>query len=315
MSAKLAAQLLTMHRTDTLRALLQSLNEQTLQGWKLYWCDNGSTDEEHEVMQSIVREVKPNFEIVSVRNSVNTGFDGGHEMLYQMHDAEFVALLNDDAFLTPTYFEELVKVLDTRPKVAAVSGVILRWHFDADRQVVRTNIVDSMGLSCGWSQWTKDIAAGKVFSMTTMPNEAWKFANGEVGEVFGVSGCLPMYRRSAIGVQLFDPEYFYYKEDVDVAYRLRGKGFVSAIAYGAKAYHQRTFKPSLSHRGVAYKKLFCSYRNHLWNLRKHLSPMDWLKYGWCIVPFEIAKIGYLLLTHPTIIWRVWFGNSSVSSVK
>lgn len=278
---------------------------QSFQGWKLYWLDNASTDEEYAAMLGILREVDPKFEIVRERVLENIGFAGGHEQLYQMHDAEYVVLLNDDAILGSEYFAELMAVLDMNPRFGAVEGVILRWHFDNAGEVVKTDTVDTIGLRCGWSQKVQDIAAGETFSMMTMPDPVWKMAVRGVDEVFGVSGCLPMYRRSVIGEQLFDPAYFFYKEDVDVAYRIREKGFVSATVYAALAYHQRSFKKSLLHLRASYAQEFCSYRNHLWNLRKHVTRRDWFRYGVFIAGFEMVKAGFMLLKHPTIVWKVW----------
>jgi len=294
---KFSAQLLTHHRTDTLRPLFASLQAQTLKGWTLQWLDSGSTPEEYAAMQRILDEAAPTLSVVRQRSEVNINFSAGHQSLYAASDAEYVALVNDDAILDPTYFEEIVAAMDARPDLGSASGVLLRWNFSPSGEVVTTDIVDSLGLSRSPWQAVTDTGAGKPFDRARLPAT-------KIAEAFGVSGCLPVYRRSAVGPQLFNPAYVFYKEDVDAAYRLHRAGFTAGVVGSALAHHQRSLKPSLFHRGASYRRLFYSYRNHLWNLKTNLSARDWLLYGWCILPYELAKALFLLCTHPTILWRV-----------
>jgi GT2 family glycosyltransferase len=166
--------------------------------------------------------------------------------------------------------------------------------------VALTSTVDSLGLTVAPWQAVTDIGAGHRFLASDYPS-------GSIHTVFGVSGCLPMYRRGAVGTQLFDPSYVFYKEDVDLAYRLRRAGHLAATVADARAWHLRSLKPGLAGRGrdaAGYRRLFYSYRNHLRNLHRNLTWRDWLVYGWCILPYELAKAAFLLLTQPSIIWRV-----------
>lgn len=294
---KLSVQLLTYHRTDIIRPLFASLNEQTATGWTLHWLDSGSTPEEYAEMERIVATLGPRFSIERRHTAHNINFSAGHQSLYAASDAEYVALVNNDAILAPEFFEELVSALDSRPDLGSVSGVVLRWNFTPSGEVAKTNVIDTVGLKRAPWQAISDIDAGKPFVAKEWPD-------GRISESFGVSGCLPMYRRSAVGAQLFDPSYVFYKEDTDVAYRLHNAGFKAGTVAAARAWHMRGLKPSLFHRWVSYRKLFYSYRNHLWNLKRHLSVQDWLVYGVAILPYELAKAGFLLITHPTILWRV-----------
>ena len=64
-------------------------------------------------------------------------------------------------------------------------------------------------------------------------------------EVFGVSAAAALYRRSALDAvssdgQAFDEAFFMYKEDVDLAWRLRRAGYAACVASEAVAYHGRT---------------------------------------------------------------------------
>lgn len=275
----LALQLLTFHEEPkVLEALFASLVAQTNRDWNLYWLDSGSSEDEREAM----RRIGAPFQMIVAEK--NLGFSGGHEYLYHQHSADYVFCVNADAILESDYIERLRAYLDDHPSVGAVSGSIFRWSNEGGG-VERSMIIDSLGLAR--TRWHKvyDIGAGLREDQQ---------ARRPVVQVFGVSGCLPMYRRAAVGPMLFDPLYFLYKEDVDLAYRLQRAQWGVAIVPGATAYHLRTFRPSLLHIGVPWQKQWLSYRNHLRNLRRHLTWKDWLRDGWAIVPFEFLKAWYIL---------------------
>ncbi len=282
---KLALQLLSFHRTNTLEPLLRSLEAQTNKDWVLYWQDNASTPDELLTMKKIVEAVRPSFDIIWFDSAENMGFDGGHERLYHEHNAEYILCVNDDVILEPAYIATLRQYVDDHHDVGAVEGMVLRWHFGPHRQTIeKTRVVDSLGLQKTRFHKVYDIDSGKV--LIDPPEEPTG--------VWGVSGCLPMYRRAALREQLFDPAYFMYKEDVDAAYRLNKTGWKSVMVPGAVAYHLRTFQSSLLHQGVSYRSQILSYRNHWRNLKKHLTWKDWLKDGWAILPFEGAKAIFIL---------------------
>lgn len=297
----LALQLITHHRTETLGPLFASLAEQTDRDLTLYWIDSGSTPEEYAAMCRLADEARLPFPVLRRRSETNINFSAGHQSLYADHRADYVALINDDAILDPGYFAALRAALDADPTLGAVEGVVLRWNPGEHGAPVRTDTVDTLGLSRTPWQAVEDVGAGE-------PYDPAFFGGAATRDVFGVSGCLPMYRRAAVGPQLFEPSYVFYKEDVDVAYRLRRGGWRAATVAAARAHHMRSLKRGTTRGPGVYRRLFYSYRNHLWNLRRNLSFTDWLRYGWCIIPYEAAKAAYLLVTHPTILWRTITGN-------
>jgi GT2 family glycosyltransferase len=276
--ATLALQLLTFHEKPEILALLfDSLRKQTDQDWTLYWLDNASTAEERAAFRAV------SFPYVMIESDENLGFAGGHEDLYRRHSADYVFCVNADAILEPHYIERLRKYLDAHSECASVAGAIFRWSFDAQRRIQKTEIVDSLGLGKTRYHKVYDIGSGQSFSSTILPTSG----------LFGVSGCLPIYRRAAVGSSLFDSSYFLYKEDVDLAYRLHNVGWTSALVPGARAYHYRTFRASFFHGDVSFANQWRSYRNHWRNLRKHLTWKDWFRDGWAIFPFEFAKACFI----------------------
>lgn len=291
---RLALHLSTYNGSKFLPGLFASLAQQTDQDWVLRVRDDGSNAEELAATRSMIAQFATRRQIDFIA-SQNIGFAASHQEMYASHNEELVLLVNQDVIFTPTYIATVRKFMETHADVAAAAGTILRWNWGADHLPRSTNIIDSMGLARSRSHKVFDIASGVALEDCTAQRVP----------VFGISGCLPMYRRLALGAQMFDPTYFMYKEDVDVAYRLQKLGLRSARVPLAIAYHYRGFQQSIFHTGISSRFQELSYRNHLRNLQKHLSGRDWLRDGWAIVPFEIAKVGFFLLTNPMILWRTF----------
>lgn len=276
--ATLALQLLTFHeKPEVLALLFASLRAQTDQDWKLYWLDNTSTAEERAAFKAVAAPYD------MIEGEQNLGFAGGHEYLYHQHSAEYVFCVNADAILEPQYIQKLREYLDGHPECGAVAGAIFRWNFNSVQQVTKSSIVDSFGLGRTRHHEVYDIGAGQAYSRALISSVP----------LFGVSGCLPIYRRKAVGERLFDPTYFLYKEDVDLAYRLQAAGWTAMLVPEAVAYHFRTFRSSILHSGVSFKNQWLSYRNHWRNLRRHLTWKDWLRDGWAVFLFEGSKAVYI----------------------
>ncbi len=299
---RLALHLSTFNGSEFLPGLFASLEAQTDQDWVLRIRDDGSKPEERIAIQALVAQYAVRRRIDFVAGE-NMGFAASQQDMYASHDEELVLLVNQDVLFMPTYIATVRAYMKEHLDVGAAAGTILRWNWDARRVPHFTNRIDSLGLARSASHKVFDIASGVLLEDCTAHHVP----------VFGISGCLPMYRRLALGAQVFDPTYVMYKEDVDVAYRLRELGFRSVRVPGAVAYHFRSFQQSLLHIGVNTRFQELSYRNHWRNLIKHLSLRDWLRDGWAILPFEFAKFVFFLFTNPKILWRTarYFSSKSL----
>ncbi|MEK7094646.1 MAG: glycosyltransferase family 2 protein [Patescibacteria group bacterium] len=295
----LALQLLTYRRTDVLPALFESLRAQTDKDWTLYHLDNSTNENERIAIQSYFKSVGSDIPIVTITGKDNLGFAGGHETLFRENNADLVLLLNDDAILEPTYIETLRQFIVSHEKVAAVEGAVMRWVLDQNGGPKKTDIIDTLGFSRSRSGRVSDISSGRPACEFVD-----KFLRDE--KVFGVSGCLPMYRRAAVESlsdgRLFDPAYTSYKEDVDLAYRLNKNGWEARVVPSAVAYHLRGFDSSRKNRGCSVFAESLSLANHWRNLR-HTTTAEWLHDGWAIAVFEAAKVLYFIFTKPTVLPR------------
>lgn len=297
--------------------LFASLRAQTFTDWELVVLDNASSDNSAEL---IGKELE-NWSGVKkfIKNSVNIGFAGGHNQLYGASNSEYFLLLNQDLFLAPDCIEQLVKIMETEKDVAVVSPRLMKWNFAeiATNGLAKSfsQTIDSLGLKVLRNRRVVEIGGG----------EEWPNLESQAVRVFGVSGTMPLFRRSAIKTvefsptEFFDRSYFMYKEDVDLAFRLQSAGFAAAVVTGAVAYHDRTAAGprELSDAAAAINKKnqsqvvkYNSVKNQLLTLYKNEYWQNtMLDFPW-ILWYELKKwIWHLLfdwqaLTSHREIWRL-----------
>lgn len=129
-------------------------------------------------------------------------------------------------------------------------------------------------------------------------------------EVFGVSGAAPLYRREALRAvspdgRVLDEDFISYKEDVDLAWRLRLAGYRACVVPTAVAYHDRSLVNDPSFRTL-YKRRASwardhrvySWVNHLATLIKNEAALNVIPDLPWILWYEMKKFGYLLVFDP-----------------
>ena len=232
----------------------------------------------------------------------NLGFAKTHNQAIAWSDSQYVTLLNQDIILEPDYLEKVVGYLDSHPEAAAVSGKILRWDWGTN---TKTKYIDSLGLMVFKNHRAVEIRQGEID----------KGQDRETREVFGLSGALPTYRRSVLEKvkirlnqfdhqEYFDEDFFAYKEDVDLAFRLRLAGFKSFCLPQAVAYHDRSVKGprDLSDKAIRQSRRekdrmvkIYSYKNHLLMLFKNEFKRNLVKFFWPIFWYEFKKLAFIIL--------------------
>lgn len=281
--SKLSVNLVTWNGAKYILDCLESLFNQTFEDFSLLIIDNGSTDETLE----LINEKYPHLKIVTHKE--NLGFAKAHNQAIHWTKSEYILVLNQDIVLGKRFLERLVNFLDNHPEAGAVTGKLLRWQ---DKQ--KTNYIDTVGLEIFKNHRVVDMGSGEM--------DAGQF--DEEKEIWGVSGAAPMYRRRALeqvaeAEQFFDEDFFSYKEDVDLAYRLRWRGWKSFRAPKARAYHDRSVSGparSRTNKQTAQDRKqksgfanFHSYRNHLYLLTKNAPKLTMR-----IFFYELKKFLYIL---------------------
>ncbi len=169
---------------------------------------------------------------VAVGTSRNRGYAAANNAGIAAGSAPFVLCLNQDARLAPDYLARLVALMRSSPQVGSASGKVLTIGSPTSRS---EGILDSAGLEMRAARRAVDIGQGT--------RDDARFDG--IREVFGVSAAAGLFRRSALEAvaeagAVFDESFFMYKEDVDVAWRLRRAGFSACVDGRAVAYHGRS---------------------------------------------------------------------------
>ncbi len=168
-------------------------------------------------------------ENVGFAAAMNTGIDAT--------TGRYVLALNPDCRLSPDFASVLARRLDAPDAgdVGSASGRVLRARGEG---LEPTDRLDSTGIYF--------TAAGRHFDRGAGQAAAGRFEFE--GEIFGPSGAAGFYRREAlesakISTGYFDADFFLYREDADLAWRLRNLGWRCLYVPAALAYHRRRNLP------------------------------------------------------------------------
>lgn len=114
------AVVLNLNGRETVLDCVADLVRETRPGMHTLVVDNGSTDGSVEA----IRERFPDVRIIEA--GANLGFAGGNNLaLRELDGVDYVALLNNDAFVEPGWLEPLVAALEADPRLGAVCPKIL----------------------------------------------------------------------------------------------------------------------------------------------------------------------------------------------
>jgi GT2 family glycosyltransferase len=227
--------LVTWNGMRWLPGCLASLEAQTLDDFELLILDNGSTDGSVAWLRDRVAG-DPRIQLTEWR--VNRGFARAHDQHILAARGEAVLLLNQDVELDPGFLAATFAVLRDRPDTAAVQGRLRRLRPDGER----TDSLDTTGLLM-----RRDRRAVSRGQLEPDPEGSiWRTP----GPVWGADGAAPVYRRSALmaarlprsdgaGFEVLDEDFFAYKEDVDLAWRLRRLGWQAWYEPTALGWHAR----------------------------------------------------------------------------
>lgn len=323
--SKVFVQIVTWNSVNYIAECLDSLADQTFTDFSVLVVDNGSNDK-------TVSLVRNNFPTASVlENFKNAGYAKANNQGFRLaKNSEYILVLNPDVALEPDFIEELVKVADEHkeagsysPKVMKMHSKMLDDHNDESgmREMIKSELIDSTGLLIYKSRRAVNRGEGEV--------DEGQYERP--GEVFGASGAAVLYRKSAldevsINYEVFDQDFHSYKEDVDLAWRLRLYGWQCWYAPSAVCYHHRGYamagkemRQVIKHRKQVSRFLRAlSFRNHKLLLVKNeqwtnvLLGLPWLGsrelggllYAIFIEPFQLKTLGqFIKLLPKTLVKR------------
>ncbi len=258
--------ILTWNSADVLPACLRGLADASPPPAELVVIDNASADDSVAIAQAFAAD-HPSMSFRLVANTRNRGFAGGANQGIDAASHDCVCLLNPDIRLRADTLAILAGSLrSATDEVAVVGGKLLRAE---GGRLESTQVIDSTAIVM-----TRD---GRHFDRGAGSVDLGQFDSEE--DVFGITGALAMFRRSVLDAakvdgQVFDEDFFAYREDADLAWRLQGFGYRAKYIPTAVAYHRRTVTPE-RRRSLSPVVNRHSVKNRFL-LRIHHADGDWL---------------------------------------
>jgi len=185
-----------------LKECIDSIRAQTVKATRIIVFDNGSS----------APVAMPGVEIL--RSETNVGFARAVNDVFRHTTAPYVALVNNDVVLDRDWLANVRDALDRDEKLAAVQTIIRRPDGRVDGAGI--DISDGTFRQIGHGQ--------ELGSPLAVP--------------WGVSATAALFRRAALGEQIFDERFFAYHEDVELSARLRRDGWRIAVLPLVKAMHR-----------------------------------------------------------------------------
>lgn len=314
--------------------------------------DNGSNDETKTIIKECLSfdktsTVSPvvnsglNRSVESLRipkfflleSKKNLGMWPGQEELLKHTNGKYIVALCVDIMLDKDFVKNAVEALEKDDKIGALQPKIYKFDLrptsDAPQTdllrylatTLHTKVIDTCGFQIFKSRRIVNIGHGET--------DTGQYDN--LSEIFAVEGAAPVFCKSAFescGIKILDSkfqirnfeivdhDYFWYGDDLDLAWRMRLFGWKQVFAPNVIAWHDRqttkTLKKSWqdylsrvsTRKQIPIKKRRLDWRNTRWTLVKNDYIINILKDLPRIVAREISVLGYAILFEPKVLKEI-----------
>jgi GT2 family glycosyltransferase len=265
--------------------------------------DNASTDGTLEIL----KEFRDRIRILP--GDGNVGFAEGQNLAIRSSTSEWVLTLNPDVLLRPGFIRRLVEAGNADPGAGTVCGKL--YSIGPGFQALAEPRIDSTGI-----YFTPTM---RHFDRGWHEPDRRGFERMEY--VFGATAAAALYRRRmiedvSIEGDFFDPDFFVYREDADVAWRAVLMGWRCIYTPAATAYHVRTLTQANRRSVPAFVNMHSVKNRFLMRIknatagvyRRHWLPMtlrDLVVVGGCLFwePTSLAAFWHVARLFPRAVHR------------
>jgi GT2 family glycosyltransferase len=207
---------------DTIRCVNSVINLKPIDNHsiEILVIDNASIADDY----ALLREEMQIYNINLIRNDINSGFAGGHNISIRRcieENFEYVWLLNNDAIVDANSLCQLVQLMEQEPRCGSCSPVI--------RRLGNPEIVDFCGAIHNW-QSLGMLNPGTIDFAPSFCNE-----NSESLWLVGTALLLRVKAMRQVG--LLNEKLFAYYEDDDIGRRLNLGGWINKMCLTSNVEH------------------------------------------------------------------------------
>lgn len=267
--------IVTWNAAPDIERCIDSVRRQTHTPLELLVLDNVSTDGTPAIVERLTRADE------RILHDRNLGFSAAHNLAIRRTHGEFYLCLNPDVALSPDFVSALVEALTMDRQLGSATGKLV--------SAADPRIIDSAGIYMVPSQRHFDRGQGE--------RDVGQYEQPEL--VFGCSGAAGFYRREmledvTVGREIFDEDFFAYREDADLAWRAQLLGWSCVYVPWATARHGRRVTPE---RRAALPDLInrLSVRNRFYLRLKNQTPAQAIRFAVPGLWRDLQVIGYVIL--------------------
>lgn len=283
--------IVTYNSKKFIQRCLEAVYEQEYRPMELIIVDNSSTDGSAELLGRYQHTARVVF------NTRNVGFAAAQNQAIRASRGDWLLTLNPDARLLPGFLERLVAAGCADDSVGVLCGKLLRAT--PNLGIPPEPRIDSAGM-----YFTPSL---RHFDRGWNEPDDGRYS--QVEYVFGASAAAALYRRAMISEVafqdgFFDPDFFAYREDADVAWRAQLAGWRCLYVPEAVGYHVRGVVPRHRRRVPSILRMH-SVKNRFLMRVKNMTADLYRRHWLPVVLRDVVVVGGCLLSEPRSLPAFW----------
>ena len=258
--------IVTYNGLQWIDACLSSCND-----YEVIVVDNGSTD----TTVNTIKQKHPQVVLLEQKNNLGFGQANNLGISYALsNDADYVLLLNQDAYLQPDTISKLIKVYNENKNYGIISPI----HLNGTGTKLDRNF-------SGYLAYDEN----NFFHFDAI--------NSNLSKIYEVpfvnAACWLVPKSTLIKIGGFDPIFFHYGEDNNYCQRLRYHGLKVVIVPSAFVKHDREFiKKGIKHKDLSYKLKWANINSKNTNdIKVKIEKLKKVRFK-SFLKFNLTKVKY-----------------------
>ncbi len=261
--------IVTHNSHEVIETCISFIEEQSREADQIIVIDSGSSDTDYLDFLRGKKHVQ-----LHLKNNIGFSQANNAGIQYVNRDADVVVFINPDTFLKPDFLSKAESLFLLNHHIQFLSGKLLGYDL---RNQQPSGKIDSCGIFRKWYGRWFDRGQGQV--------DRGQYS--ELESVPALCGACICCRKSVIdrySGSFFDPDFFLYKEDIELGLRLHKSGIDSYYSPDLEAYHCRGWNVSRKEISLLTKKQ--AAENEILLYKKHPSPyIIWALFKYFLVTF------------------------------